>query len=489
MAKVSEAWWKEAIVYQIYPASFKDSTGNGYGDLRGITQKLDYLKYLGVDVIWLCPIYNSPMNDMGYDISDYESLNTAFGTMKDWDELLAQCHTRGIKLIMDLVVNHTSSEHAWFQESRDPKSDKRDWYTWKPPKVNSSGKRVPPSNWRAIFGGSAWEFDERSGEYYLHLFDITQPDLNWENTAVRKAVYDLMRFWLDKGINGFRMDVINAISKAPEFADIPILDASAEFQNGGPRYFNGPKVHEYLKEMKKEVLMHYDIMTVGETPATSPEQGVLFVARKSEELDMVFHFAHVDMDLDPVDFYKKREWKLTKLKNILGSWMEYMQERDGWNSLYLENHDQARSVSRFGNDSAAYRAISAKMLAMFHTTGCGTVYIYQGQEIGMANLNWTREQLRDVSAINYYDEKSQKPGVMADDLLENIRNTGRDNARSPMQWDDSEYAGFSTSKPWIRLSGDYKGWNVEVESKDDGSVLQFWRRAIQLRKQYVGLVG
>ncbi|KAA6410052.1 MAG: glycoside hydrolase family 13 [Lasallia pustulata] len=480
------AWWKEAIVYQIYPYSFRDTTGTGIGDLNGITSKLPYLRDLGVDVVWLSPIYASPMKDMGYDISDYRAIHPEMGTMEDWETLVGQAHDLGLKVVMDLVVNHTSDQHAWFQESRKGGA-KKGWYIWRPAK---DGKE--PNNWGAIFGGSCWEWDEQLQEYYLHVFDTSQPDLNWENPAVREAVWDIMRFWLDKGCDGFRMDVINCISKEPGLPDVPITDLEMEFQYGLLHRFNGPRVHEYLQEMNERVLKHYPhAFTVGETPGVNTPAKAIEYVQDARELQMIFHFEHMYMDIEPGKkcFYH-RGWKLTELKNILGTWMEYMQEHRGWDSLYLENHDQPRILGRWANDTT-HRLESAKMLAIFHATGRGTVYLYQGQEMGMANpKHWTYEELRDLEEINFYDEEKRKraEGAGMGDVLARIQVIGRDNARTPMQWDDSRSAGFTTGAPWIKVNEDYKAWNVAKQEGDSGSVLVFWKTLLKVRKERRGLV-
>ena len=481
-------WWKSAVVYQIYPYSFKDTTGNGIGDINGITSKLKYLQGLGVDVIWLSPIYASPMKDMGYDISDYRAINPDFGTMEDWEQMVARAHELGMKVVMDLVVNHTSDQHAWFQQSKRGEDGKRDWYVWRPPKDSQE-----PNNWGAIFGGSCWEWDADSKEYFLHVFDPSQPDLNWENPAVREAVWDVMRFWLDKGCDGFRMDVINCISKEPGFPDVPVIDPTTKFQYGLLHRFNGPKVIEYLNEMYDKVLQHYpEVFTVGETPGIATAEEAIPLIKQGKPLQMIFHFEHMYIDHQPgkTCFYH-RDWKLSELKKILGNFMLQMQDKDGWDSLYLENHDQPRILGRWANDTT-YRAEAAKMLALFHATGRGTLFLYQGQEIGMANAReWTFEQLRDVEEINHYKavQATRGPGADMSDVLGEIRRIGRDNARMPVSWDASANAGFTTgSTPWIKVNEDYQEWNVAVQEKDESSVLAFWKRLLQIRKQEPGLV-
>lgn len=483
---MQSSWWKEAVVYQIYPYSFKDTTGTGIGDLNGITSKLPYLRDLGVDVVWLSPIYASPMKDMGYDISDYYAIHPDMGTMKDWEILVEEAHKTGLKVVMDLVVNHTSDQHEWFKESKKG-GDKKDWYIWKPAK---GGKE--PNNWGAIFGGSCWEWDENLKEYYLHVFDVSQPDLNWENPAVREAVWDVMKFWLDKGCDGFRMDVINCISKEPGYPDVPVTDVAQEFQYGLLHRFNGPKVYDFLKEMNERVLKYFpDAFTVGETPGVAtPEQAISYV-KDGKPLRMIFHFEHMYMDIVPgKKCFFHRDWKLTELKNILGTFMEYMQAHNGWDSLYLENHDQPRILGRWANDTT-YRLQASKMLALFHATGRGTLFLYQGQEMAAANLkSWTYEELRDVEEINFYDaEKALRPeGSDMSDVLSQIQVVGRDNSRTPMQWTGNENAGFSTGKPWIKVNEDYKEWNVEKQLGDENSALEFWRKLLKIRKQHPALV-
>lgn len=495
MASNERKWWKEAIVYQIYPFSFKDTTGNGWGDLNGIISKLPYLQGLGVDVIWLSPIYASPMKDCGYDISDYEAINPDLGTMDDFDNLVRETHRLGLKLVMDLVVNHTSDQHAWFQDSR-AGGEKREWYVWQPPQWNN-GQKVEPNNWGAIFGGSCWEWDDNREAYYLHVFDVSQPDLNWENPSVRDAVWNIMDFWLDKGCDGFRMDVINCISKEPGFPDVPVTIPDEKYQYGLRYRFNGPKVQEYLEEMYERVLKpraqqrKEAIFTVGEMPGiTDPEQAITHT-KGGIPLQMIFHFEHMYIDHQPgKTCFHHRNWKLPGLKAILGGFMKYGQEQDGWDSLYLENHDQPRIVSRWTNDEH-HRAVAAKMLAMFHVTGRGTVYIYQGQEIGMANARqWKFDELRDLEEINHYNavKATRKTGASMRDVLEDIQRIGRDNSRMPVSWDESTNAGFSSGEPWIKVNDDYKEWNVASQMNDDDGVLGFWRKLLMLRKKELTLV-
>lgn len=463
---MKKTWWKESVVYQIYPRSFMDSDNDGIGDIKGITSKLDYLKNLGIDVIWLSPVFKSPNDDNGYDISDYEDIMDEFGTMSDFDELLSEAHNRGIKIIMDLVVNHSSDEHKWFVEARKSKDNPyRDYYIWRDGKDGST-----PNNWDSIFSGSAWEYDEETNQYFLHLFSKKQPDLNWENENLRQAVYSMMKFWLDKGIDGFRMDVCNLFSKAEGLPDIG---------EEGPEgiYMNGPKIHDYLHEMNKEVLSKYDIMTVGETPGVSPKHARDYVGEDRDELNMVFHFELMDLPNASDKFYKK-PYKLTDIKNIFMKWYDGL-ENIGWNSLFMNNHDQPRMVSRFGNDSK-YRIESAKMLATLIHTFKGTPYIYQGEEIGMTNICFDDiKKYRDIETINYYNEKIKNEDEKS--LIERIKITSRDNARTPMQWDDSLNGGFSKSTPWIDVNPNYKQINVKESLEDSNSIFNYYKELIKLR--------
>ncbi|KAI0777898.1 glycoside hydrolase family 13 protein [Irpex lacteus] len=509
----TKAWWKSAVVYQIYPISFFDSNNDGIGDLPGILAKLDYIKSLGVDVVWLCPIYESPLADMGYDmrnvvVSDYTAIDPRYGTLEDWDRLLAGVHERGMKLLMDLVANHTSDQHEWFKQSRSSKTDnpKRDWYIWRPPRYDAQGTRQPPNNWKSIFQGSAWEWDEPTQEYYLHLFVKEQPDLNWENEQVRGALWKTMRFWLDRGCDGFRMDVINMISKVEGLPDAVVTDPTEEFQPAGLLYVNGPKQHVYLREMHDKVLSHYDTMTVGETPFTHhPDDIAAYVLPQNKELNMVFVFEIMDIDsggveggAEAVSPLVHREWTLLKLKNITEKWQLFKREEGYWNALFLENHDNARSVSRYGNDTPQWRAASAKVLALYHTTLAGTVYVYQGQELGMANFSrtWGLEEYKDVATINFWKqelEKRQKEqgktDVDMEDVLDGFQRKARDHARTPIQWDGSPHAGFTSGTPWMRVNDDYaQGWHVEAERADPNSVLNFWKRALEARKKNEVLV-
>ncbi|GAA0327940.1 oligo-1,6-glucosidase [Bacillus carboniphilus] len=468
-------WWKEAVVYQVYPRSFNDSNGDGIGDIPGIIEKLDYLKELGIDVIWLSPVYDSPNDDNGYDISDYRNIMDEFGTMQDWEKLLAEMHQRGIKLVMDLVVNHTSDEHAWFVESKKSKANPyRDYYIWRPGK---DGKE--PNNWGSTFSGSAWQYDEATDEYFLHIFSKKQPDLNWENPTVRKEVYDMMKFWLDKGVDGFRMDVINFISKVEGLPDAPNPEGK-RYASGSKYFMNGPRIHEFLQEMHREVLSKYDILTVGEMPGVRPPMAIDYTAEERNELNMVFTFEHVDVDSGPEGKWDLRPFDLIRLKEILTKWQDALHEK-GWNSLYWNNHDQPRIVSRLGNDTK-YRVKSAKMLGTLLHMMQGTPYIYQGEELGMTNVRFDSiDDYKDIEILNMYKEKIEQ-GKKHEDIMKSIYVKGRDNARTPMHWDDSENAGFTTGTPWIKVNPNYKEINAEQAIKDEKSVFHYYKNLIQLRK-------
>lgn len=479
MNKVTKkAWWKESVVYQIYPRSFNDSNGDGIGDLKGIMEKLDYLKELGVDVIWLSPVYQSPNDDNGYDISDYQSIMDEFGTMQDFEELLQEIHKRDMKLMMDLVVNHTSDEHEWFRLAKQSKdSPYRDYYYWKPGKNGAE-----PNNWESVFSGSAWEYDEDSNEYYLHIFSKKQPDLNWENPKVRSEVFDTMKFWLEKGIDGFRMDVINFISKVPSLPDAPALEGK-KYASGADFYMNGPKIHEYLQEMNQQVLSKYDLITVGEMPGITVEQAKLYTGEGRNELNMVFQFEHVDLDSGPTGKWDLKQLQLSDLKASFTKWQKGL-EQVGWNSLYLNNHDQPRMVSRFGNDDE-YWLESAKMLATFLHFLQGTPYIYQGEELGMTNVRFpTIDDYKDIETLNMYNEKISEDKENLSQIMNSIYAKGRDNARTPMQWSSGPNAGFTSGTPWIKVNPNYQEINAEQQLVDDHSIFQYYKKLIQLRKQH-----
>ncbi len=473
---MTQQWWKEAVVYQIYPRSFNDSNGDGIGDLQGIIEKVDYLDRLGIDVVWLNPVYESPNDDNGYDISNYRAIMDELGTMADWEELLATLHDHDIKLIMDLVVNHTSDEHKWFIESRQSKDNPyRDYYIWRP---GQNGN--PPNNWGSFFDDTAWDYDEQTGEYYLHLFSKKQPDLNWKNPQVREEVYELMTWWLDKGIDGFRMDVINLISKPEGLPD----GKEGAGVNGCEHFVDGPRVHEYLQEMNRKVLSNYDVMAVGETPGVTAEEGAKYVAEDRNELNMVFQFEHVDIDIGPDGKWGViGDWQLTDLKEILSKWQYEMQENGGWNSLYLNNHDQPRMVSRFGDDGE-YRVESAKMLATLLHTLQGTPYIYQGEEIGMTNVPFQDiEEVDDIETVNNFTAIKESAGSY-EAAMEVVRYRSRDHARTPVQWDDSQHAGFTSGEPWLEVNPNHTDINVEAALADDNSVFYYYQQLIELRKKH-----
>lgn len=470
---MSEAWWQRAVVYQIYPKSFNDSTGNGTGDIQGIIEKLDYIQSLGVDVIWLTPVYQSPQNDNGYDISHYFEIDESYGTMDDFKELLKQTHERGMKLIMDLVINHTSTEHEWFKQSASSKDNPyRDFYIWRDGKDDGE----PPNNWQSKFGGSAWKYDEKTDQYYLHLFDQTQADLNWENKKLRKKLYDMMRFWAEIGIDGFRLDVINLISKTQSFPNDQTGD-------GRKFYTDGPRIHEFLNEMNQAVFEPYQMMTVGEMSSTNLESCVLYTNPKREELDMTFQFHHLKVDYPNGEKWTKAPFDFIELKRILSYWQVGMHEGNGWNALFWCNHDQPRVVSRFGDDGR-YHEESAKMLATTLHMMKGTPYIYQGEEIGMTNPNFTSiDEYRDVESLNAYDEMKEE-GKTESEILEILQQKSRDNARTPMQWTDKGHAGFTTGTPWIPVAKNYKDINVEKVMKNPESIFSHYQKLIHLRKKY-----
>ncbi|MFD2670880.1 glycoside hydrolase family 13 protein [Marinicrinis sediminis] len=475
---MKRTWWKESVAYQIYPRSFMDSNGDGIGDLQGVISKLDYLNQLGVDVIWICPIYDSPNDDNGYDIRNYYDIMREFGTMADFEELLAQAHERGLKIIMDLVVNHTSDEHPWFIESRQsPESEKRDYYIWQ-----DGEKGQLPNNWESFFSGPVWEWDEASQSHYLHLFSRKQPDLNWENPKVVEEIHAMVKWWLDKGIDGFRVDAINHIGKAKGYPNAPNPD-KLDVVPAHYYFLNLPLVHDKLREMNENVFSHYDIMTVGEAPGTSPREALLYVEEARKELDMVFHFEHMNMD-HPGGSQGKwglKPFPLTRLKQVMTRWQEELHGK-GWNANYLSNHDQPRQVSRFG-DEGEYRTKSAKMLATFIHTLEGTPFIYQGEEIGMTNVKFDSiAAYRDVEIRNYH-QAQRKRGKSEADILKAVWVKGRDNARTPMQWDDSAQAGFTTGEPWIAVNDNYRAINVEQALQDPSSVFYYYQKLIALRKQ------
>ena len=473
---MKKAWWKEAIVYQIYPRSFCDSNGDGIGDLNGITSKLDYLKELGIDVIWLSPVYKSPNDDNGYDISDYEAIMTEFGTMDDFDKMLSEAHKRGIKIVMDLVVNHTSDEHPWFVESRSSKDNpKRDYYIWKEGK---NGKE--PNNWGSAFSGPAWKYDEKTDMYYLHLFSVKQPDLNWENQKVRKEVFDMMTRWCKKGIDGFRMDVISLISKPEGFPDAKVVGLYGDMNICA----NGPKVHDYLKEMNQKVLSKFDIMTVGETAGVTLDEAKRYANSEGSELNMVFQFEHMNLDSGEKFKWSTKHIPLVPLKENLTKWQLGLDDV-AWNSLYFCNHDQPRIVSRLGDDSDEFRELSAKCIATCLHMMQGTPYVYQGEELGMTNTVFNSvDDFRDLESVNAYRELIESGLYTKEDMFPKIAHKSRDNARTPMPWDTSENAGFTTGAPWLALNPNYNKINVADQLKREDSVFHYYQKLIQLRKEY-----
>ncbi|MBA2464801.1 MAG: alpha-glucosidase [Nocardioidaceae bacterium] len=482
---VGAEWWRSAVVYQIYPRSFADSDGDGIGDLNGITEHLGHLAGLGVDVIWLSPVYPSPQDDNGYDISDYRDIEPTFGTLEDFDRLLAAVHDRGMKLVMDLVVNHTSDEHPWFVESRSSRDNpKRDWYWWRPPRHGheAGSPGAEPTNWESFFSGPAWEYDDHTGDYYMHLFSRKQPDLNWENPEVRRAVYDAMTWWLDRGVDGFRMDVINLISKDLSSGGLP--DGATRDDRtlgaGAPHFTDGPRVHEYLAEMNRAVFASRGstYLRVAETPGVTTEHAVLYTDPARGEVDMVFQFEHVNID-HGVTKWDVRPLDLVALKASMDRWQQALAPT-GWNSLYWDNHDQPRVVSRFGDDGQ-FRVESAKLLATVLHLHRGTPYIYQGEELGMANVGYTSiDQLRDLESLNHFAHAVAE-GADPEQVLAGICAMGRDNARTPMQWDGSQHAGFTQGTPWIEANPDYVDVNAAAQVDEPESVYTHYRRLIALR--------
>lgn len=473
---MEKKWWKESVVYQIYPRSFMDSNGDGIGDLRGITEKLDYLKELGIDVIWLSPVYQSPNDDNGYDISDYQAIMEEFGTMEDYDRLLAEAHERGIKIVMDLVVNHTSDEHAWFMESRKSKDNPyRDYYIWRPAR---DGRE--PNNWGSCFSGPAWEYDSATEMYYLHLFSKKQPDLNWDNPKVRQEVFDMMNWWLDKGVDGFRMDVISLISKDPAFPDgTPGINGYASFNEPA----NGPHVHEYLQEMRQKVLNGRRTLTVGECSGVTLEEAKKYASSDGKELNMVFQFEHMDVDADGTNKWSDKKMDLRDLKEVMTKWEKGLQDI-AWNSLFLENHDQPRSVSRFGNDGE-YRELSAKMLATWLHMMQGTPYIYQGQELGMTNVPFEDiSDFRDLDSMNAWKELVGEGIFTPEEMMNYLRYKSRDNARTPFQWNAGPNAGFTVGTPWIMVNPNYREINAEEQLERPDSVFHYYQKLIRLRKEH-----
>ena len=474
-------WWKESVVYQIYPRSFRDSNGDGIGDLKGITEKMEYLKELGINVIWLSPVYQSPNDDNGYDISDYQNIMTEFGTMTDFDEMLECAHQAEIRVIMDLVVNHTSDEHKWFVESRKSQDNPyRDYYIWKKGKNgNPEQKEDAPNNWGSCFSGSAWKYDEQTEMYFLHMFSTKQPDLNWENEKVRKEIYEMMNWWGNKGIDGFRMDVISMISKNTDYPDGEVTNGL--YRDGTVYVNNGPKVHDYLKEMNQNVISNFDWMTVGEGAGVDCKEALNYAGYNRNELNMMFHFEHVNLGQGPYGKWCEGKVKLTELKEVMSKWQNQL-EGEAWNSLYWDNHDQPRAVSRFGNDLEEYRVRSAKMLATCLHFMKGTPYIFQGEELGMTNNKCSGfDEFRDIEIKNAYHELVEGGEIEEQDMLHFVNRMGRDNARFPMQWDDSANAGFTVGEPWIGVNSNYKWINAKMQIHDADSVFSYYKELIALR--------
>ncbi|KAH5042174.1 hypothetical protein HBI75_036760 [Parastagonospora nodorum] len=496
-------WWKEATFYQVYPASFKDSNSDGWGDIPGILQKIKYIASLGVDVLWLSPMFDSPQVDMGYDISDYEKVYAPYGTVKDVEELIQACHESDMKIILDLVVNHTSDQHAWFKESRSSKNNpKRDWYFWRPARYDKGGNRMPPTNYRSYFAGGTWTWDEQTQEYYLHLYDKTQPDLNWENEDCRRAIYDsAMRFWLDKGIDGFRVDTVNKYSKVLPFRDAPVTDPTSIIQPAAQMWCSGPRTHEFIKEMNRDVLSHYrtydgqQLVTVGELSLCPETESVIpYVSAMQRELDMVFQFDITHLGQGPPgcnDKYDFAAWKLPEMERIVEKWQCFIEGTDAWTTVFNENHDNGRSVSRFANDAPQWREKSAKMLALWLVGQTGTLFLYQGQEIGMINAPsyWDMDEYKDVEARNYWAEavrlaQDGTDPTRRERIGRGLRLMARDHARLPFQWDGSGNAGFSEGRPWMRVHDDYREINAAAQEGDEDSVLGFYRRLLKLRKEH-----
>jgi alpha-glucosidase len=468
---MKKIWWKEAVGYQIYPRSFQDSNGDGIGDIQGIIKRLDYIKGLGIDVIWICPVYKSPNDDNGYDISDYQDIMEDFGTMKDFNQLLDEVHNRDMKLIIDLVLNHTSDEHEWFIESRSSKqSPKRDWYIWRDGK-----KEKEPNNWESIFGGSAWEYDKETEQYYLHVFSTKQPDLNWENKDVREVLYDTVNWWLDKGIDGFRIDAISHIKKRPGFPDMPNPE-NKKYVSSFDMHMNQKGIHTFLQEFKDRTYANYDVMTVGEANGVKADEAELWVGKENGKMDMIFQFEHLGL----WDAETSPEIDIVELKKVLTRWQKGL-EGNGWNALFIENHDKPRVVSTWGNDGEFWKQSATSMAAMYFLMQ-GTPFIYQGQEIGMTNVQFSSiDDYDDVAVKNLYRLKTEE-GIPHQEIMEIIWASSRDNSRTPMQWSSEENAGFTTGSPWMKVNENYKKINVETQEKDPDSILSFYKKMIKLKK-------
>ena len=495
----NEPYWKDATFYQVYPASFKDSNGDGWGDLPGLISKIDYLYELGVDVIWVSPVFESPQRDMGYDVSDYQKIYEPYGSIEDVDVLLREAHCRGMKVILDLVVNHTSQEHEWFKESRKSRGNpKRDWYIWKPARYDGNGIRHPPTNWRGYFAGSTWTWDEHTQEYYLHLYAPDQPDLNWESGECRRAIYDnTMRFWLERGVDGFRIDTVNKYSKRQDYVDAPITDPNSPYQSAPEMWCNGPRIHEFIHEMNREVLAPYGAVSVGELSNTPhPHQVVPYVSAAAQELDMVFEFSVIRLGtgniLGPKYIYQP--FPLSRLKSLTEKWQSFVERTDAWTTAFIENHDNARAVNRFGDTSTPEMwAASAKTIALWQTTLTGTLFLYQGQEIGMTNMpsSWGMEEYKDVESSGFYTEAANSGDEeRLRKTLHGLKLLARDHSRIPFQWDDSANAGFTSAnaKSWMRVHDEFPSINVARQRKDPASILSFYKQALRLRKQHRDLL-
>ncbi|KAI1762682.1 glycoside hydrolase family 13 protein [Hypoxylon sp. FL1150] len=493
-----EPWWKDATFYQVYPASFKDSNGDGWGDIPGLISKIDYLHDLVVDVVWLSPVFESPQADMGYDVSDYQKVYAPYGTVEDVDALVQACHIRGMKLILDLVVNHTSIEHEWFKESRSSRTNpKRDWYIWRPARYNSEGQRIPPTNWRGYFAGPTWTWDEHTQEYYLHLYASEQPDLNWESETCREAIYEnTMRFWLERGVDGFRIDTVNKYSKRTEYVDAPITDPNSTCQPAPEMWCNGPRIHEFIHEMRSKALEPYGAVSVGELSNTPhPSQVLPYVSSAARELDMVFEFSMIRLGTGGMfgPKYIYVPFALPQMKTIVARWQTFTEGTDGWTTVFCENHDNGRAVSRFGDCSTPelWQA-SAKTIALWQATLTGTLFLYQGQEIGMTNMpaTWGIDEYKDVESLNFYAEAiaSGDPKAIAD-TMHGLRTLARDHSRIPFQWDDSPNAGFAEKgvKTWMRVHDEYRDINAAKQLADQHSILNFYKKILQLRKEYKNL--
>ncbi len=480
---MNKTWWKESVVYQIYPQSFYDTNNDGIGDIKGIIEKLDYLKELGVDVLWISPMLDSPLDDNGYDISDYRNINSIYGDLQDYKTLLNKAHEKGIKVLLDLVVNHSSDEHKWFIESKKSKDNPyRDYYIWKEPK---DGKE--PNNWGGIFGGSVWEYDENTGMYYMHLFSKKQVDLNWENEKLRKEIYDMMNYWCEMGVDGFRMDVISLISKDQSFKDGKV-SSDGLYGDIGESCMNGPRVHEYLQEMNKEVLSKYDLMTVGETAGVTIQEAQKYANVDGSELNMVFQFEHIEIGNGKLGKFTTNRYDFSEFKKIISNWQINL-EGKAWNSIYLGNHDQPRSLSRFGDDSEEYREVSAKMLATLNLSLQGTPYIFQGEEIGMTNAYFDDiNDYKDIESLQFYHQYTSEGLISKEEMLECLKLRARDNSRTPFHWDDSENAGFTKGTPWMKMNKNFEKINVKKQYLDKNSILCYYKDMIKVRKSNEELV-